>query len=65
VISRLLQPGERTSVEVAREMTITAGDAAALSLTLNGADARPLGRAGEVVSTRLTLANFKDYLQNR
>jgi hypothetical protein len=46
-------------------MVLTAGDASALSLTLNGAEARPLGKAGEVVSTRLTPANFKDYLQNR
>jgi cytoskeletal protein RodZ len=65
VLSRLLQPGERTRVEVTRELTLTAGDAAALSMTLNGADARALGKAGEVVSTRVTLANFKDYLQTR
>jgi cytoskeleton protein RodZ len=65
VLSRLLQPGERTHVDVARELTLTAGDAAALSMTLNGAEARALGKAGEVVSTRVTLANFKDYLQNR
>jgi hypothetical protein len=65
VISRLLQPGERARVEIARELTLTAGDASALSMTLNGAEARALGKAGEVVSTRVTLANFKDYLQTR
>src|SRR5205823_5293180 len=59
VISRLLQPGERTSVDVAREMVLTAGDASALRLTLNGAEARSLGKAGELVSTRLTPANFR------
>jgi hypothetical protein len=46
-------------------MVITAGDAAALRLTLNGADARALGKAGEVVTTRLTPVNFKDYLVAR
>jgi cytoskeleton protein RodZ len=62
VMSRLLQPGDRTSVEVSREMVLTAGDAAALSLTLNGAEARPLGKAGQLVSMRLTPANFREYL---
>jgi len=65
VISRLLQPGERTRVEITRDLTLTAGDASALSMTLNGAEARALGKAGEVVSTRVTVANFRDYLQNR
>jgi cytoskeleton protein RodZ len=65
VISRLLQPGERTRVEIVRDLTLTAGDASALSMTLNGAEARALGKAGEVVTTRVTIANFKDYLQTR
>ena len=64
-IERLLQPGERQTVEVRREMVFTAGDASAISMTLNGADARSLGKSGEVVTTRLSLTNFKDYLQVR
>jgi hypothetical protein len=52
-------------VEVRREMVLTAGDASAITLTLNGAEARPLGRAGEVVTTRVNLSNFKELLQNR
>ena len=47
-IERLLQPGERQTIEVRREMVITAGDASAIALTLNGADAKPLGKTGEV-----------------
>jgi len=65
VLGRLLQPGEQQNIEVTREMVITAGDAAALRLTLNGADARVLGKAGEVVTARLTPSNFKDYLVSR
>jgi len=65
VLGRLLQTGEQQTIEVTREMVITAGDAAALRLTLNGADARALGKAGEVVTTRLTPVNFKDYLGAR
>ena len=64
-IERLLQSGEQKTLEVRREMVLTAGDASAISLTLNGAEARPLGKSGEVVTTRVNLANFKDYLQNR
>jgi hypothetical protein len=64
-IERLLQAGEEQTVEVRREMVLTAGDASAITMTLNGADAKPLGRAGEVVTARLNLTNFKDFLQAR
>jgi cytoskeletal protein RodZ len=65
VLERLMEAGERQTFEVKQEMTFTAGDAAALTLTLNGVAARPLGRAGDVVTTRLNLTNFKEYLANR
>jgi cytoskeletal protein RodZ len=61
-VARLLQPGERRTIEVGKELVLTAGDAAALRLTLNGAAARPLGSPGEVVTRRITPANFTDYL---
>jgi len=64
-IDRLLRPGERQTIDVHREMVLTAGDASALALTLNGAEGRPLGRAGEVVTARFNLANFKRYVQPR
>ena len=61
-IRGLLQAGEKQTIDVKREMVITAGDAAALTLTLNGADGRPLGKAAEVVTVRINLTNYKDYL---
>jgi hypothetical protein len=61
-ISRLLQPGEKQTVDIRREMVITAGDAAALTLTLNGAEGRSIGKAGEVVTARISLSNFKEFL---
>jgi len=64
-IEQLLPAGDQRTIEVRREMVLTAGDAAAIAVTLNGAEARALGRAGEVVTTRLSLTNFKDYLQHR
>jgi cytoskeleton protein RodZ len=64
-IERLLQPGEQQTVAVRREMVLTAGDAAAIAVRFNGADGRPLGKSGEVVTARFTLTNYKDYLQAR
>jgi cytoskeleton protein RodZ len=65
LIERLLQPGERQTIEVRREMVITAGDASAITLTLNGAEAKPLGKTGDVVTARFNLTNYKDYVQAR
>jgi cytoskeletal protein RodZ len=64
-IERLLQTGEQQTVTVTREMVLTAGDASAIAMQLNGADSRPLGKAGEVVTARINLANYKTYLQAR
>ena len=64
-IERLLQAGEQQTVTVRREMVLTAGDASAIALQFNGADARTLGKAGEVVTARFNLTNYKAYLQVR
>jgi len=64
-INRLLQPREKNTIAVQKEIVVTAGDAAAVSMTLNGAVAKPLGKAGDVVTVRLTPDNFKGFLQNR
>ena len=64
-IERLLQAGEQQTVTVRREMVLTAGDASALALQFNGADGRALGKAGEVVTARFNLTNYKDYVQAR
>jgi cytoskeleton protein RodZ len=61
-VARLLQPGDRQTIDIRRELVLTAGDAAALRVLLNGRVARPFGTAGEVVTRRLTPANFMDYL---
>jgi cytoskeleton protein RodZ len=64
-IERLLQTGEQQTVTVTREMVLTAGDASAIAMQLNGADGRPLGKTGEVVTARINLTNYKDFLQAR
>jgi cytoskeleton protein RodZ len=64
-IEQLLPEGDQRTLEVRREMVLTAGDAGAIAMTLNGAPARPLGRANEVVTVRVNPTNFKDYLSTR
>src|SRR4051812_20580523 len=64
-IERLLQAGEQQAVAVRREMVLTAGDASAIAVKFNGADGRPLGKSGEVVTARFTPTNYRDYLQAR
>ena len=64
-VQRQLRAGERLTLEVRRELVLTAADAGALTLTLNGQNARSLGKAGENVTTRVTRSNFKEYLAAR
>jgi cytoskeleton protein RodZ len=64
-IDQLLPAGDRRSIDVRSEIVLTAADAAAVDLTLNGAGARPLGKSGDAVTVRLTLSNFQDYVQAR
>lgn len=65
VVDRQLEPGDRRQLSVMHELVLTISDPAALVVTLNGAAARSLGNAGEVVTAHVTLENFKDYLVER
>jgi hypothetical protein len=64
-IGRLLQVGDKEVVDVKRELVLTAGDASAVRMLVNGVEARPLGKTGEVITARVTPANLKEYLQVR
>jgi len=61
-VQRLYRPEDQETLDIRRELVLTAGDAAAVKMTVNGAAARPLGKAGQVVTARVNLANFKEYL---
>jgi len=63
-IDRLFQTGEMETLAVPTELVLTAEDAGAVVLTLNGTAARPLGKAGEAVTARVTPTNFRDYLSS-
>jgi cytoskeletal protein RodZ len=62
---QLLQEGEQRTFQARQEAVLTIGDAGALTMTLNGAQAKPMGTAGEVVTRRFNLRNFRDYLAAR
>ena len=42
---------------------MTAGDAGAIVMTLNGAIAKSLGPTGETATIRINRANFRNYLR--
>jgi cytoskeleton protein RodZ len=54
VVYRLMQPGERETIESAGELVIRVGDPAALSYSVNGAPGKPLGRPGIPVTVRFS-----------
>jgi cytoskeleton protein RodZ len=64
-VEQLLQAGEMHRFDVRHELILTAGDAGALAMKINGADARSLGRAGEVVTARLNPNNLEAFLASR
>ena len=63
VIARTLDPGEHVSYPVRTFVTVNAGNAGALSLTLNGKPAKPIGAAGQVVAITITPGTIHNFLQ--
>jgi hypothetical protein len=64
-VKRLLQSGDRVTFDVRRDLMLTTGDSGAVTMTINGTAAKPLGRSGEVVTIRLDLSNFRTFLPAR
>jgi len=60
--SRMFTPGEHLLVRVDTLAVVKVGDAASMQLTINGRPGRPLGRAGQVVTIRLSPENYQDFL---
>jgi len=61
VLERELRPGERELFEVDQVLAITAGNAAALSIAVDGRDIRSIGGAGQVASFSMTRDTVKDF----
>jgi transcriptional regulator with XRE-family HTH domain len=64
-LRQLFQAGAQETLDAERELVLTAGDAGALELTLNGIQARPLGGPGEVVTARFNAGNVGTYVPSR
>jgi cytoskeleton protein RodZ len=62
VFSGMMKAGEKRLVTAKEQIALSVGDAGAFAYTLNGRAGKPLGAPGEVVSTRITLANLQEFL---
>jgi cytoskeleton protein RodZ len=62
VLARLLRSGDQHTISVNDELTLRVGDPGALTYSINGRAGRPLGRAGEPVSVRITRENFRQFI---
>jgi len=62
VIDRRFEAGERQMIEVRGELVLTTENPSSLVVTINGVETKPLGKAGESVTTRFTRDNFTEYL---
>lgn len=60
---RLMQAGETQTVEAREELALRVGDPGTLSVSINGAPARPLGQAGQPVTVKINKQNFKEFLR--
>jgi cytoskeletal protein RodZ len=63
VFSRLVQPGSHLRVEADREIDLDVGNAAAMTWTINGQPAKPVGAAGAHKTVRVTREGLADLLK--
>ncbi len=61
-IERLLRHDEQFSVHARNDLLLRVGNAGAVSFSINGRAAKPLGTAGQPVTARITSANFEQFL---
>lgn len=63
VLSRNLTAGETQTIEADRDVAVQFGNAGAISWTLNGRAAKPLGALGEVKRATVTKDNVTEFLK--
>jgi cytoskeleton protein RodZ len=61
-VQRDFLPGDEQTLDVRRDLVLTVQDGGAITVTLNGAAAKPIGPSGQTSIARVSLANFKEYL---
>ena len=65
VTYRLMRAGEREVLDVRDEAVLRVGEPAAVTLSIDGAATRSLGRAGEPVTVHITRESYRDLLSPR
>lgn len=59
---RLMQTGERETIEARDDVVLTVGDPAAFTYLINDMPGRPLGGPGQVVTVRITTQNYREFV---
>jgi cytoskeleton protein RodZ len=62
VAYRLMQAGEREVIEARDEVVLRVGDPAAFTFHINEMLGRPLGRAGQPITVRITAQNYHEFI---
>jgi transcriptional regulator with XRE-family HTH domain len=62
VVYRLMQAGERQTIEARDEVVLRIGDPAAFTFFINNTPGRTLGRAGQAVTLRITAQNYREFV---
>jgi len=63
-LERMLAPNETIMLRATSEAVLRVGDASALSVLINNQPTKPLGATGQVVTHRISKANYKSLLEN-
>jgi len=61
---RTMQPGEHQLLDVRDEAVLRIGEPAAITLSIDGAAGRSLGRPGEPVTLHITRENYREFLSH-
>lgn len=64
VVYRLMQAGERQTIEARDELVLRIGDPAAFTFLINNMPGRTLGRAGQAVTLRITAQNYREFVSS-
>ena len=62
VVYRLMQAGERQTLEGGKEVLLRVGDPSRFTYAINGAGGKSLGRAGVPATVHVTAANYRDFM---